>query len=246
MAIGFALLLAGWWRRAREIRAALAAASPVEFGFPIKVMSSPGILEPGVFGVLRPVLLLPEGIAARLTPEQLESVLAHELCHVRRRDNLTGVLHMIVEALFWFHPLIWWLGARLMEERERACDEEVLRLGNQPEVYAEGILKICDLYWESPLRCVSGVTGADLRKRIEEIMTNRSLARLSAEQEDFACDRRNTGRCIAPRAGSNECASARPDGLAGRRGRQNGIRCGLHQAEHAGSGRVPALSAGRR
>jgi uncharacterized protein (TIGR03435 family) len=146
-------------------------------------MSSPGILEPGVFGVLRPVLLLPEGIAARLTPEQLESVLAHELCHVRRRDNLAGVLHMIVEALFWFHPLIWWLGAHLMEERERACDEEVLRLGNQPEVYAEGILKICDLYWQSPLRCVPGVTGANLRKRIEEIMTNRKQARLSAAQK---------------------------------------------------------------
>jgi hypothetical protein len=70
----------------------------------------------------------------------------------RRRDNLTGVLHMIVEALFWFHPLTWWLGARLMEERERACDEEVLRLGNQPEDYAEGILNICDLYCQLPLR----------------------------------------------------------------------------------------------
>jgi len=182
-AIGFALILARWWRRAREINAALAAASPVKFGFAIKVMLSPTILEPGVFGVLRPVLVLPEGIAARLTPEQMESVLAHELCHVRRRDNLTGILHMMVEALFWFHPLIWWLGARLMEERERACDEEVLRLGNQPEVYAEGILKICELYLQSPLRCVPGVTGANLRKRIEEIMTNRNQARLSAAQK---------------------------------------------------------------
>jgi bla regulator protein blaR1 len=182
-AVGFALLLSRWWRRVREIRAAVAAASPVEFGFAIKVMLSPAILEPGVFGVHRPVLLLPEGIAARLTPEQMESVLAHELCHVRRRDNLTGVLHMVVEALFWFHPLVWWLGARLMEERERACDEEVLRLGSQPAVYAEGILKVCDLYWQSPLRCVSGVTGANLRKRIEQIMRNRNQARLSAAQK---------------------------------------------------------------
>jgi bla regulator protein BlaR1 len=182
-AIGFALLVACWWRRARRVRAALAAASPVEFGFPVQVMSSPGILAPGVFGVLRPVLLLPEGIAARLRPEELESVLAHELCHIRRRDNFTGALHMIVEALFWFHPLIWWLGARLIEERERACDEEVLRLGNQPEVYAEGILKICEHYWQSPLRCVSGVGGANLRKRIEEIMTHRHQVRLSAAQK---------------------------------------------------------------
>jgi bla regulator protein BlaR1 len=70
-----------------------------------------------------------------------------------------------------------------MEERERACDEEVLRLGNEPEVYAEGILKICEVYLQSPLRCVSGVTGANLRKRIEGIMTNRNQARLSAAQK---------------------------------------------------------------
>jgi len=80
---------------------------------------------------------------------------------------------MGVEALFWFHPLVWWLGARLMEERERACDEAVLLAGSEPQAYAEGILKICELYLESPLQCVSGVTGANLRKRIEEIMSNR-------------------------------------------------------------------------
>ena len=52
--------------------------------------------------------------------------------HVRCRDNLATVIHMAVEVVFWFHPLVWWLGARLMEERERACDEEVLRNGGEP------------------------------------------------------------------------------------------------------------------
>jgi beta-lactamase regulating signal transducer with metallopeptidase domain len=129
----------------------------------MKAMISPAFAEPGVFGVRRPVLLLPAGITDRLTPPQLKAIVAHELCHVRRRDNLATAIHMGVEALFWFHPLVWWLGARLMEERERACDEEVLLMGSEPETYAEGILKICELYLESPLRCVSGVTGANLR-----------------------------------------------------------------------------------
>jgi hypothetical protein len=53
----------------------------------------------------------------------MEAMLAHELCHVRRRDNLVAAMHMMVEAVFWFHPLVWWIGVRLMEERERACDE---------------------------------------------------------------------------------------------------------------------------
>ena len=123
-------------------------------------------------GLLRPVLLLPAGIIDRLTPPQLEAVLAHELCHVRRRDNLTAAIHMIVEAVFWFHPLVWWISARLVEERERACDEEVLRLGSEPQVYAEGILNVCKFYLESPLTCVSGVTGSDLKKRVGRIMSN--------------------------------------------------------------------------
>jgi uncharacterized protein (TIGR03435 family) len=80
---------------------------------------------------------------------------------------------MIVEAVFWFHPLVWCIGARLMEERERACDEAVLGLGNEPHDYAEGILNVCKSYLESPLSCVSGVTGSNLRRRIEAILTGR-------------------------------------------------------------------------
>jgi bla regulator protein blaR1 len=49
----------------------------------------------------------------------------------------------MLEVLFWFHPLVWWIGARLMDERERACDEVVVELGNEPQTYAEGVLKVC-------------------------------------------------------------------------------------------------------
>jgi uncharacterized protein (TIGR03435 family) len=103
----------------------------------------------------------------------LEAILAHELCHARRRDNLTAAVHMAVEAIFWFHPLVWWLGARLTEERERACDEEVVRMGGEPQIYAESILKVCEFYLASPVACAAGVTGGELKKRIEGIMTNR-------------------------------------------------------------------------
>jgi uncharacterized protein (TIGR03435 family) len=132
-----------------------------------------------VFGIFKPVLLLPEGIQGRLTGAQLEAVYAHELCHVRRRDNLAAALHMLVEALFWFHPLVWWLEARLIEERERACDEAVLQAGNHPQDYAESILEVCKLCLASPIACASGVTGADLKKRIETIMSCRIGRRLN-------------------------------------------------------------------
>jgi len=162
---------------------AVRTASPVPLGIGIPTLTSALIIEPGVFGVLRPVLLLPDGIGDRLAPAELGAILAHELCHVRRRDNLAALMHMVVEALFWFHPLVWWLGARLMDERERACDEEVLRMGSEAPAYAEGILKICELYMESPLKCVSGVTGANLKKRIEAIMANRPRLNLNPSKK---------------------------------------------------------------
>jgi uncharacterized protein (TIGR03435 family) len=85
---------------------------------------------------------------------------------------------MLVEALFWFHPLVWWLGTRLVEERERACDEEVLDLGSERQIYAESILKVCEFCVGSPLPCVSGVTGADLKRRMVYIMTERIAKKL--------------------------------------------------------------------
>lgn len=176
---GFAGIAFSWWIRWRRIRATVRAGSPVRLAIPIPARSSPTLLEPGVFGVFRPVLLLPEGISERLTPTQLQAVVAHELCHIRYRDNLTAAIHMFVETVFWFHPLVWWVGKRMVEERERACDEEVLQLGSEPQVYAEGILNICKIYVESPLACISGVTGSSLKPRIQAILANRKVHSLS-------------------------------------------------------------------
>jgi uncharacterized protein (TIGR03435 family) len=167
-----------WLRKWRQISAAMRAASPRTLAVGVPVFCTSSLLEPGVFGILRPVLLLPEGIMDRLTAAQLDAIVAHEMCHVRRRDNLTFALHMVVETLFWFHPLVWWIRARLVEERELACDEAVLQSGNKAEVYAEGILNVCKFYVESPLACVSGVSGSDLKKRIVRIMTGKAALRL--------------------------------------------------------------------
>ena len=92
-ACGFLAVIACWTRQWRRVRV-----SP--------------LLEPGVFGIFRPVLRLPDGIAQRLSPAQFQAIVAHELCHIRRRDNLFAAIHMLVEAIFWFHPLVWWIGAR--------------------------------------------------------------------------------------------------------------------------------------
>ncbi len=178
-ACGFLSVSFTSWRRWRRVVALVRVGSVVDVGIPIPAVSSPSFLEPGVFGLFRPVLLLPEGIFEQLTPEQWKSVVAHELCHVRHRDNLIGVVQMFIEALFWFHPLVWWIGKRICHERERGCGEEVLQMGSDPRIYAQGILKVCELYLESPVACVAGVSGSNLRRRIEGILRHRVIRNLS-------------------------------------------------------------------
>lgn len=170
--IGSAVLLFRWLLQWMKLRAVVATATPVDIEAPIPVRETATTFEPGICGILAPVLLLPQGINTRLTSNELDSVLEHELCHWWRRDNLTGALHMLVAMLFWFHPLVWWLGWRLVIERERACDEEVIQSGTERQVYADAILKVCRLYLEPPLLCAAGVSGGTLRQRIEDIMTN--------------------------------------------------------------------------
>ena len=169
----------GWLK----VRAALRASTPVELPIPVRAVITPGAEEPGIVGFLRPVLVLPPQLLEHLNPPQLGAILTHELCHVRRRDNLFAAVHMAVEAIFWFHPLVWWVGSRLLEERELACDEEVLRTGCEPSDYVEGILKVCRLYTESPLPCVSGVTGADVKKRLRSILEGTIAAELSGARK---------------------------------------------------------------
>jgi beta-lactamase regulating signal transducer with metallopeptidase domain len=148
----------------------------------IPLLLSRELMEPGIFGIFRPVLLWPERPSERLEDEHIEAILTHELMHARRHDNLAAALHMLVEAAFWFHPLIWWIEGRMVEERERACDEAVVQMGGRPDAYAESLLKACRFCIESPLACVSGITGADLNRRIVSIVTLR-LERLSLSKK---------------------------------------------------------------
>jgi len=179
-AAGAILVAARWTRQWMILRREFSKGTEIPLEIPIPTRVVRRAIEPGIFGILRPVLLLPEGIRRVLTAEQFDAILTHELCHVRHRDNLFAALHMAVQALFWFHPLVWWIGYQLIEERERACDEAVLAQGNQPETYAQAIVNVCKFYVASPLPCSAGVTGADLKDRIIQIMSERISRRLSA------------------------------------------------------------------
>ena len=181
--VGAGLFLALWVAKYIKLRSIAHAAIPLALPTPIPVRSSNALMEPGLVGIWHPVLLLPKDITQRLSSVELDAIIAHEMCHARRRDNLTAAVHMLVQAVFWFYPLTWWIGRRLVAEREQACDQAVVALGNDPDVYAESILKVCKLYLHSPLDCAAGIAGADLRRRIEAIMENRFIKKLGGAKK---------------------------------------------------------------
>lgn len=181
-ALGAALLCLRWFLQWRSIRSLLDGAPEVTMDLPAPVRITSGDLTTGVFGILRPVVILPRQVMQALEPRQLQAVLAHEACHVRRRDNLTAAIHRCVEVVFWFHPLVWWLGANLLREREAACDEAVVDEGHEQGVYAESILNACRLGVTARSAAVAASTGGDLCERLSSIMSERRALPITSER----------------------------------------------------------------
>lgn len=178
--IGMALHLGAWavhWHRA----AALVRRGRIDGAFtcPVPVVASPEVVQPGLFGVRQPILLWPTQLAEHLTAAQTAAVVAHEVSHLHRRDNLIALCHTAIETVFWFYPVVRWIGARLVEERERACDETVIGLGHDPTVYAEALVRTQRFSLTAPPVWMAGVTSATLSARVAAIMDRRTGRPLS-------------------------------------------------------------------
>jgi len=97
--------------------------------------------SPHVAGLFRSVVMMPSS-AATWTAEARHAALVHELTHIKRADRRTQAIAQAASAIYWFNPLVWYASAALSRERERACDDEVLRLGARPSDYAALLLDI--------------------------------------------------------------------------------------------------------
>ena len=131
------------------------------------------IANPLTAGVFRPWILLPIAALTRLSPEQVEVVLSHELAHIRHRDYMWNILQTVVETLFFFHPAVWWIGRRAREERELCCDDAALDRCPDPSVYASALL-LLEENRRNHLRLAMALDGhqsrAGLRARILRIL----------------------------------------------------------------------------
>jgi HEAT repeat protein len=98
---------------------------------------------PMTVGSLKPLIILPPDFAANLAPAEFESVVAHELAHIKRWDYLTNMLQRAVQAYLFFHPAVWFIGKQLMIERELACDDWAVKT-LEPRRYASCLTKLVE------------------------------------------------------------------------------------------------------
>lgn len=141
---------------------AMARITP-KLGISARLQLSARASGPMVVGVLKPVVLWPVGLLAGLSMADVEAILAHELAHVRRHDYLLNVLQSVVEVLYFFHPALWWLSARVREEREHCCDDVAVDLIGDARTLARALARVEE--WQRSAEAVPSLAMGFASKR---------------------------------------------------------------------------------
>ncbi len=152
-----------WQERLRVLAGRLRLSHPV------------GLLEsclapvPVVIGHLRPVILMPVGLLTGLPAAQIESILLHELAHIRRYDYLVNMLQTSVESLLFYHPVVWWISGVIRTEREHCCDDLAVTLSGDAHEYAVALATLEQSRWDASQTALAA-TGGNLVKRIRRLL----------------------------------------------------------------------------
>lgn len=139
---------------------------------PVDIYLSELIDVPATINYIKPVILLPVSVVSNLTAEQVESVILHELSHIKRNDYLVNILVSVVETILFFNPFVYQLGKSLRKEREHSCDDYVLHFKFDPHSYASALLYLeQNRIQPTPLTAMA-VTGHQhqLLERVKRIM----------------------------------------------------------------------------
>ena len=116
----------------------------------IELLESAMVRSPIVIGHLKPVILFPIGAINRLNPNEVEAILAHELAHILRNDYVFNIIQSVIEALFYFHPAVWWISAQIRNERENCCDDMAIQLCGNSMTYAKSLVSVQEMAYYSP------------------------------------------------------------------------------------------------
>jgi beta-lactamase regulating signal transducer with metallopeptidase domain len=123
---------------------------------------------PAVAGWFRPVVFLPATALTGLSEAQIETVIAHELAHIRRLDGLVNLFQIAMETLLFYHPAVWWISKRIRAEREHCCDDQAIALCGNPVEYARALTLMEE--WRTAPAMAMALTGNPLRTRIARLL----------------------------------------------------------------------------
>ena len=144
--------------------------SSLQISKTVQLFESARVSSPLVIGFFKPVVLLPIGLATGLSNAQIEAVLAHELAHIKRHDYLINLLQSLVEIIYFFHPALWWLSARVRQERENCCDDCAVSVCGSKLALAQA-LTFVEEYRQTPALAMA-LTGGKmpLLRRVQRIL----------------------------------------------------------------------------
>jgi GWxTD domain-containing protein len=152
-----------WQQRLTEL------AARVRVSRPVLLLESSLAGVPSVVGHLRPVILMPVGLLTSLPVAQIETILAHELAHIRRHDYLVNMLQVAMESLLFYHPAVWWISGIMRAEREHCCDDMVVASGGDAYQYALALATLEETRSSAPQSALAA-TGGNLMERIQRLL----------------------------------------------------------------------------
>jgi TonB family protein len=135
----------------------------------VRLLESAAVEVPTVVGLWRPIILVPASTLTGLSVWQLEAVLAHELAHIRRHDYLVNLLQALIEALLFYHPAVWWLSARIREEREHCADDVAVESCGDALLYSRTLATLEQLRARAPAPALAA-NGGSLLLRIQRLL----------------------------------------------------------------------------
>jgi len=134
----------------------------------VQFAQSAFLAVPMVVGWLRPVVLIPLSTLTTLSPQQLDSVILHELAHIRRLDAFANLFQILVETLLFYHPAVWWVSHRIRIEREHCCDDIAVGIAGDTFGYAMALTLLEAERAVPPLAMAA--TGGVLKNRVKRLL----------------------------------------------------------------------------
>ena len=146
-------------------------------------LQSDQVTGPLIIGLLKPAVIVPVGMFTHLSLSQIETILIHELYHLKRLDYLVNIMQLFMEGVLFYNPAVWYISDRIRLEREHSCDDAVVKASNDPVNYAKALVQLAE--HQQYIRLVPGAGGSSknhFMTRIRRIINRNDMKKNMQER----------------------------------------------------------------